>query len=183
MCLMAAILLTSVSLPIEAERANAQSVTPAWLAGRTVEATVTFQMRIRREGRGEFDAPTTIDWRLNIGSDGRVTGSITRSSPVGPRGPVSTTRQVSAQIGRPGELRGGGGHGVMILSGNTLTMLRTFEVGGNKTTITFAGGGCSIRGAMMQEVGAGRTRAAAIAGGTVEVLSSRQVSSSCRLSR
>ena len=70
----------------------------------------------------------------------------------------------------------------MILAGNTLTMLRTFEVGGFKSTINFTGGGgCTIRAPVLQETGAGTTRRDSISGGTVEVLSARQVSSSCRV--
>jgi multimeric flavodoxin WrbA len=111
MGLMAAILMTSASLLIEAEPANAQGVTPAWLGGRTVEASVGYQQRVRREGRGEFDVSTRVDWRLTIGGDGRVTGSVTRSS-VGLRGPVSSTRQFSAVIGKPREIAGSG-HSVM----------------------------------------------------------------------
>jgi hypothetical protein len=178
--LLIAVLLACAGLPGQAERANAQGVSPDSLRGRSVEATVVYQVRRRHETRGEIDSPVTVDWRLNIGSDGRVTGSVTRST-TGRRGPISNTRQVSAAIGKPREVAGG--HSLMILSGNTLTLLRTFEVGGHKTTITFSGGGCSIRAPMMQEVGAGRTKRDAIVGGTVEVISHRQVSSSCRVTR
>jgi hypothetical protein len=176
--LLAMALLTSAGFLAPVEPANAQVSTES-LRGRAITATVQYQMRVRREGRGEFEAPATVDWRLNIGSDGRVTGSVTRSS-TGPRGPISTSRSINATLGKPGEIRGSG-HGVMILSGNTLTVLRTFEVGGNKTTITFSGGGCSIRSPIMHETGAGRTKRDHIAGGSVEILSARQVSSSCRL--
>lgn len=173
-------LLISASLLMHGENAQAQGVTPESLRGRSIQAQVVYQMRVRREGRGEFDTPFTFDLTLNIGGDGRVTGSATRSAP-GPRGQVSATRQISAVVGRPREIAGSG-HSVMLLSGNTLTVLRTFEVGGLKTTITFSGGGCSIRAPIMQESGAGRTKRDAIAGGTVEVISSRQVSTSCRVS-
>jgi hypothetical protein len=175
-------LLIAVSLAsgglVHTERVNAQGITPESLRGRSVEAQVVYQVRGRREGH-EFDAPMTFDLRLNIGGDGRVTGSATRSS-TGRRGPISNTRQISAVIGRPREVAGSG-HSVMVLSGSTLTILRTFEVGGLKTTITFSGRGCSIRAPLMQEVGAGRTKRDHIAGGTVEVISARQVSTSCRV--
>jgi hypothetical protein len=170
-----------LGLMTTAEPAGAQGVTVESLRGRSIEASVNYQQRVRREGRGEFDAPLTVDYRLNIGGDGRVTGSVTRSS-TGPRGPVSASRQINAVLGRPGEIRGSG-HAVMILSGNTLTMLRTFEVGGVKTTITFAGGGCSIRSPVMREVGAGPTRRDSMVGGSIEVLSSRQVSTRCQVTR
>jgi hypothetical protein len=181
--LSAPLLLTSVGLLAHVARANAQGVTPESLYGRSIEASVIYQQRVRLESRGEFDTTVRADWRLNIGGDGKVNGTFTRSSTAPSGRPISTSRQFSAVIGRPRQV-GGGGHSVMILSGNTLTVLRTFEVGGSKTTITFSGGGCSIRSPIVQEVGAGRTRRDAIAGGgTVEIISARQVSSSCRMTR
>jgi hypothetical protein len=175
-----AVLLASAGVVAQSDSATAQGVTPESLRGRSIEASVQYQVQGNKGGR-EFNAPLTVDWRLNIGGDGRVTGSVTRSS-TGMRGPISTSRQISAVIGRPREIPGSG-HGVMLLSGNTLTVLRTFEVGGNKTTITFSGGGCSIRSPVMQEVGAGTMRRDHITGGTAEIRSARQVASSCRVSR
>jgi hypothetical protein len=155
-------------------------VTADSLRGKSITATVQYEVQARREGRGEFTAPVTAEWRLNIGTDDRVTGSISRTS-VSPRGPVSTSRPISAVIGKPGR-PAGGGHGLILLSGNTLTLLRTFEVGGIKTTITLTGGGgCTIHAPIMKEVGAGPTRRDAIAGGMVEIISSKQVSSTCRV--
>jgi hypothetical protein len=159
----------------------AQGVTAESLRGKSIQATVQYQQQIRREGR-EFAVSVTAEWRLNIGSDDRVTGSISRTS-TSPRGPVSTSRPISAVIGKPNQIRdAGGGHGLILLSGNTLTLLRTFEVGGVKNTITFTGGGgCTINAPIMREVGAGPTRRDAIVGGTVEIISAKQVSSSCRV--
>lgn len=160
--------------------AMAQGTSVESLHGKSITASVQYEVQLRREGR-EFAAPVTAEWRLAIGADNRVTGSISRTS-VSPRGPVSTSRPISAVIGRPGQIKDAGGHGLILLSGNTLTLLRTFEVGGIKTTITLTGGGgCSIDAPVMKEVGAGPTRRDAIVGGSIEILSSRQVSSTCRV--
>jgi hypothetical protein len=171
--------LLAIGVAAQAAPAVAQTTAES-LRGRSISATVQYQVQGRRDGR-EFTAPVTAEWRLSIGDD-RVTGTISRTS-ITPRGPVSTSRPISAMIGKPGQIKAaGGGHGLVLLSGNTLTLLRTFEVGGIKTTITFTGGGnCTIHAPIMQEVGAGNTRRDAIVGGTVEIISSKQVSSSCRV--
>lgn len=164
---------------VQAGPAAPQGVTADSLRGRTITAQVAYETRARRDGR-EFDNPVKFDFVINVGSDGRATGSVTRSAQ-GPRGPVTQSRSWSAVLGKPREVAGSG-HAVMLLSGNTLTLLRTFEVGGVKTTITLRGGGsCTIRAPVMKEVGAGPVRRDAIVGGTIELLSSRQVSSSCQV--
>jgi hypothetical protein len=98
---------------------------------------------------------------------------------VGPRGPTSESRSFSAVLGKPRDA--GGGASLMTLNGNTLTMLNTFETGGGKTTVTFGGGGsCTIRSAAMKEAGSTvLLRREAVVGGKIEILSSRQISSSC----
>jgi hypothetical protein len=162
--------------------ASGQAVTPESLQGATVNASVTYAMHTRKDGN-EFRTSATIDFRLTFGPGGTVTGTVTRNAML-PRGPVSRTQTVATTLGRPREVQGSG-HVVMVLSGNALTILRTFDVGGNKTTITFGDGGrtCTIRGAMAQEVGAGTSRRDHILGGTVEIISGRQSASSCRVSR
>ena len=120
--------------------ASAQGAGP--FAGKSISAVVNYQNKIRVNGR-DFDAPMKFDLNLNISGDGVVTGSGTRSSE-GLRGPISRSQSISATIGKPREVRGSG-NAVILVSGNTLTILRTFEVGGVKITVTMQGGGrCSI---------------------------------------
>jgi hypothetical protein len=159
--------------------AFAQGVSAESLRGRTIAAQWAYETRARREGR-EFDNPVKFELTLNIGGDGSANGTVTRHV-VGPRGPQSETRTFSAVIGKPGQTREG--HRLMLLSGNTLTMLQTFEVGGAKTTITLGGGGsCTVRSPAMKETGSNVVvRRNAVVGGQIEILSSRQVSSSCRI--
>lgn len=166
--------------PAPLSPAAAQGVSVESLRGRTITASVSWETKARRNGR-EFDNPVKNDFTIVIGSDGKVTGTVTRHV-VGPSGPTTQTRSFSAVLGRPRDAVGGSA--LMLLSGNTLTMLRTFEVGGGKTTITLGGGGsCTIRSPAMRETGSGvLLRRDAVVGGQIEILSSRQVSSSCRVS-
>ena len=159
------------------EPANAQGGAQAFF-GKSITATVNYQNRIRRNGQ-EFDAPMKFDLNLNISADGTVTGSAARVVRSGPRGLISAEpgdfggdRQ-DERSRRAAALR-------IVVSGNTLTILRTFEVGGAKITINVQGGGrCTISAPVVREVGAGTTKRDHIVSGTVEVLSSRQVSSTC----
>lgn len=157
----------------------AQAVSVESLRGRTITAQWAYETRARREGK-EFDNPVKFDLTMNIGGDGKVSATVTRHV-VGPRGPQSETRSFSAVIGKPGQTREG--HRLMLLSGNTLTVLQTFEVGGAKTTIVLGrGGSCTVRSPAMKETGSNVVvRRNAVVGGQIEILSSRQVSSSCQV--
>ncbi|QWG23048.1 hypothetical protein KMZ93_24380 [Bradyrhizobium sediminis] len=156
---------------------SAQGVTVESLRGRTITASVSWQTRARANGR-EFDNPVKNDFVINISGDGKVNATVTRHV-IGPRGPTSQSRSFSAVLGKPRDAAGGGA--LMVLNGNTLTMLRTYETGGAKTTITMgAGGSCTITSPAMKETGSAvLLRKDAVVGGTIEILSSRQVSSSC----
>lgn len=161
-----------------AQPASAQGGTSA-LHGKSISASVSYQTKVRSGGR-EVDGTYKVDWHLNIGGDGSVSGSATRAF-TGPQGTQTGSRSIAAKLAKPGDVAGSG-HQLMVLSGNTLTILRTFEVGGSGTKIRIAGGGnCAVASAMMKEVGAGTTRRESPAGGSVEVISARQVSSSCRI--
>jgi hypothetical protein len=159
-----------------------QAITAESLNGATVNASVTYDVQSRRNGQ-DFRTTSTFAMQYRFGPGGTVNGTVTRTANL-PRGPASTTRTFTGTLGKPREISGSG-HSVMVLAGNTLTMLRTFDVGGNKTTITFSGGGrtCSVQGIMAREVGAGTTRRDHIKGGTVDIISAKQISSSCQVSR
>ena len=147
-------------------------------AGKSISGTVNYKNRVRFEGQ-EFDSDMKFDLNLTISADGRVSGNSSRSS-IGFKGqPISRTGAITATIGKPREVAGSG-NSVIVVSGNTLTILRTFEVGGVKVTVNLQGGGrCTISAPVMREVGAGTTKRDHIVRGTVQVLSSRQVGSSC----
>ncbi len=157
--------------------AAAQSGTDA-IKGKSIATSIDYLLKVRRGGQ-EFDAPFKLEINLNIASDGRVTGSVNRSSS-NPRGPIAASRSISTTLGKPGEIKGSGSS-IIVMSGNTLTILRTFDAGGWKIMINFAGGGCTVRAPMMRE-GAKTTNRDHMAGGSVEIISARQISSSCRIS-
>jgi hypothetical protein len=147
-------------------------------AGKSIVASVDIASRIRRPDGHEFDS--TVKWGVNvsISAGGQVKGSGLRTGSTSRGKPVSRTYTISGKVGKP--RRGASGHNLMFVSGNTLTMLSTFDVGGSKTTITLQGGSrCAISFQSMREVGAGATRRDAIGGGSVQILRARQTGSSC----
>jgi hypothetical protein len=169
-----------------APSASGQAITPESLQGSTIVATVNYETHWRRGGE-DFTNPTSVTYRLVISSGGAYTGSVTRTLQP-QRGPITQTQQFSGTLGRARETKGGiSGHVVWLLSGNTLTMLRTYQIGGKNTTITFGAGAqsCSVRSPFMREIGAGSTiRREPVAGaGTVEIISAKQTSSSCQVTR
>ena len=177
--------LCSLLLCCMATPAAGQAITAESLQGSTIVATVNYDVRWRRGGE-ELSGPGSVTYRLTIGANGAYTGSVTR---VQSRGSSTSTQQFSGTLGQPREARGGiSGHAVWMLSGNTLRMLRTYEVGGKTTVITFGAGGrsCSVRSPFMRETGTGgaiRREAIGRRGGTVEITSARETSSSCQLTR
>jgi hypothetical protein len=164
--------------------AFSQTITAESLQGTTIVATVNYDVRWRRGG-GELSGLGSVTYRLNIGANGAYTGSVTRTQA---RGSSSSTQQFSGTLGRA-QATGAAmrGHVVWMLSGNTLRMLRTYETGGKITTITFGAGGrsCTVRSPFARETGAGSAirREAIAGGGTVEITSAKQTSSSCQVIR
>jgi hypothetical protein len=91
-------------------------------------------------------------------------------------------------INKPREIGShGGGHGVYLFANGTLTFLRTLRSGGFKSEITFhrssAGLTCSIRSPFARENGTGEVEMSAASGGSWKLVSSKQISSSCRVTR
>jgi hypothetical protein len=166
--------------------ASGQAITPESLQGSTIVATVNYEVQWRRGGE-DLAGPGSVTYRLNFAAGGTYTGSVTRTGQ-SRRGPTSATQQFSGTLGRAREAKGGmRGHAVWMLSGNTLRMLRTYEIGGKNTTITFGSGGrsCTVRSPFMRETGAGRAirREAIAGGGSVEIIGAKQTSSSCQVTR
>ena len=164
--------------------AAGQAITPESLQGSTVVATVNYDVRSRNDGQ-EITGPGSVTYRRTFGAAGAYTGSVTRTGQT-PRGPTTGTQQYFPDARTRARSQGGiRGHSVWLLSGNTLRMLRTYEVGGKNATITFGPGArsCSIRSPFMRESGTGGAiRREGIGGrGSVEIISARQVSSSCQV--
>jgi len=178
-----ALALGSIATP-----ALSQPVTFADLQGATIEATVVYQQVRRRDGQ-VLSGETRQSWRTVIGPGDAIqsTTSQTSSSERGTR--TSAPRTGSFTLGKPRTVFDlGGGDAVWAFTNGTLNYLRTYRgAGGYKRTFTFtrAGGGlnCSVRTAFARETGVGRIDLESPFGGRVEILSSKQVSSSCRVSK
>ena len=170
-------------------KAQAQSITIDDLRGITISAAITYVGRVRSlKNNLEYSGETDQRFHVEIGPGASVKWTVTGEQRTGGR-VASRTQSYSAIIGRP-DLRpdqAGTRAVVWTLEGNTLTLLRVFDVGGRvmKFTLTRSGSSlsCTIRGSNAREVGAGHTKAKSAFGDQVEILSMRQTSSDCRVSK
>lgn len=168
----------AVALIVAGEPAWSQNVTLESLNGKQVTFAVVYNVSGINPRHGPFSgAQARYDGNLQI-SGSSVSGSFTRTVTYQGRNVGSLTGTLSGAIGRP-KKGTFGGEFVWVLQGNSLIALRTFTVGGMKITITFRGGGCSVRAPMMHEMGAGSSRGASVSGGQVVVTSAMEVSSTC----
>jgi hypothetical protein len=173
-----------------------QTVTFADLQGSVIEASVVYDQTVRWAGAGRDVRQTRLqtDLRTVIGPGNAITDTWTVmvTSHRGTR--QSTPETASYTLGRPQQVSNlGGGHAVWTFADGELTFLRTYKTGGYKRTIAFAraaraaggAGGltCTIRAPVAREEGAGEIRTESPFGGELEVLSRKQVSSTCRVTR
>jgi hypothetical protein len=165
--------------------APAGAITLDELKGIGIEARANYNMRIRR-AEGEFNTQMTMVLKFKIDDEGRILGENTRTVTT-PRGPRSRVLPMKARIGTPGE-PAAGGHGLWLIDGDKLVVLRTFEAGGFKGEIEFKGAGagmtCTYRAPFVREEGKGNIQSEnSVVGGPVTVLSATQTGSNCRITR
>jgi hypothetical protein len=163
----------------------ADAITLDDLKGLSIQARANYSMRIRRE-QSDFNTQMTMVMKFRIDDEGRIIGENTRTVTT-PRGPRSKALPMRARIGMPGE-PAAGGHGIWIIDGDKLVVLRTFETGGFKGEIEFKGSGtemtCAYRAPFVREEGKGNIRSeTSVVGGPVTILSATQTSSDCKVSR
>jgi hypothetical protein len=162
----------------------ADAITLDELKGLNIQARVNYNMRIRR-AEGEFSTQATHVMKFKIDDDGVIVGQINRTVTT-PRGPRSQTFPMKARIGKPGEPPMGG-HGIWLIDGDKLVVLRTFEAGGFKGEIEFKGAGndmtCSYRAPFVREEGKNTRMQQGVVGGPVTILSATQTSSDCKVAR
>jgi hypothetical protein len=156
------------------------------LVGSVIEARVVRDQIIRREGR-TIPIRFQNDVKLVIGPEDRIQQTITPTSDT-PRGRrVGRTRIGLFTLEKPHSVSGlGGGDGVYIFEDAVLTFLRTFKEGAFKRTIAFnrSSGSlsCTANEAYAREEGVGDlTLNSAIDDTPVIVVSSKQISSTCRV--
>jgi hypothetical protein len=166
-------------------RAWAQAVTLAELQGAVIEVTIEYEVVGQRNGR-PFSGRSQDHRKIVIGP-GDTEHDVDTTTWFSARGPrVSAPRSGSSNLGQPKVARAlGGGHRLLLYESGVLTLMRTFKVGGYKTEIRLARGAegftCAATAPMMHESGTDNTRLDSAFGGEVEILSQKQISSSCRI--
>lgn len=170
-----------VALALVPVAARAQSNALAALDGKRITFTVVSSVNGVRPTLGPFTgAEVRLEGEVRI-SGNSVSGSRTRTMTYRGQLVGSSTRDLSGSIGQAHNTGARGGNYVWAFDGHSLTLLTTRVAGGGKLTITFSGGGCSVRTALMHEAGAGATRMRTNGGGFATTTSSRQVSSTCSI--
>jgi hypothetical protein len=163
------------------------SITLADLEGAIVEARVTMDQIIEREGR-QFPTRTHQVTTITFNSGGRIEWSSvsTSDTPRGQRqGPV---RSGKTTLGKARDSKFlGGGQAVWFFEDNALISLRTFaDAGGFKRTVSFTlkDGviSCTANEAHVREEGVGGISfRSAIDDAPIVIISSKQSSSSCKV--
>jgi hypothetical protein len=167
----------------------AAGVTLADLEGAVIETSVVYDRTIRLQDQGVIPSRLQHDRTITIGPGGNLHSTLVHNIST-PRGPVVRQESGSATIGQPKQIRslGGGGDAIWIFENGTLTLLRTFRSGAYKMEIVFARGAtgisCKMRAPYVRENGTGSIEMASAGNGqNFEVISERQVSSSCRVTK
>jgi len=164
--------------------AGAAAQVPTGREPVVIEGSLLLDIHFRRSGV-EGNSSVRIDFYMTMAND-RVEGAYSRNV-LSRDGRVvhAENNKVSAVLGKVIEAKNDPGYGVAILSGNTLTVLKTAKVGANKIVITMGrGSGCGVRFEQLRETGKGNVERKSIdAGGDIEVISARKVSANCRMIR
>jgi hypothetical protein len=163
-----------------------QPVTFADLDGFTIESEVVRDQMIRRGG-WQGSMKVHANWRMVIGPGEAIDMQVV-STVEGPRGKrTGKPRGGMLTLGKAQQLRGqGGGHGVFEFQDGTLTFVRTFPQGayrGNFELVRSPNGiNCTMNEAFARERGVGGiVLHSAVDGKPFTLISSKQVSSSCKV--
>lgn len=165
----------------------AQDVSVGELQGVTITAVIKFTGHFKKQG-GEGPGYITHGIRTQIGPGDAIKSTLRREviavTPVGNKSAV-LERSLAGSIGRPGQ--NDLGAFLWVLKGNSLVLLRTQEVGAQTVTITFSRGNsgltCSVDAALAKEVGAGPGKTTSAFSGKVVLVSMKQTSSTCNVSK
>jgi hypothetical protein len=155
------------------------------LQGSVMEASTTHDRVVRREGR-ERANKYQLAWKIRfISADSIHTSTVATSYTA--RGTFSNKNEVTVDLARPRETKSrGGGHVLWLFEDGVLTFLRTYQGGGMKATfaVTRKGEGldCTAKAIWPREVGVPSIMLRSFVDNKpVEVLSERQIASSCRI--
>ncbi len=163
----------------------AGAITLEELAGVTIQARASYNMRIRR-AEGEFTTQATHVIKFKIDPDGSISGQVNRTVTT-PRGPRTRSAPMKARIGKPDKTATGVDR-LWLIDGDKLVLLRAHEAGGFKGEIEFKSTGaamtCTYRAPFVREDGKGNIRSKqSVVGGPVTILSATQKSSDCKVIR
>jgi hypothetical protein len=167
----------------------AAGVTLADLEGAVIETSVVYDRTIRLQDQGVIPSRLQHDRAITIGPGGNLHSTLVHNIST-PRGPVFRQESGSATISKPKQIQslGGGGDAIWIFENGTLTLLRTYRFGAYKMEIVFTRGptgiSCKARAPWARENGTGSIEMASAGNGqNFEVISARQISSSCRVTK
>jgi hypothetical protein len=165
----------------------AQETTLDELQGAKIDTVVKFSGYFRK-ATGEGPGYITQRMSTQIGPGDAVKSTLRREvTAVTQAGHKSAaiTRSLSGKVGRPGQ--DDIGAFLWVLKDNSLVLLRTQEVGAQVMTVKFTRGAsgltCAIDTALAQEVGAGAGRTVSAFSGKVVLVSMKQTSASCSVSK
>jgi hypothetical protein len=166
-----------------------QAVTFADLEGVVVEESVVYE-RIGQMDSQKKSYKLQIDRKIAIHAGDKLDDTEVDTN-FGPRGPHAETASRSWTLGQPREVQGlrfgGPGHKVWTFSNGTLSLLRTFPTGGYTTHISFtraaAGLSCTVRAPLARELGSADLGVRESGGHEFHILSSKEISSSCRVTK
>ena len=165
-----------------------QGVTFAELDGLVIEANIVRDQIVRREG-SQFLTENDVRWKVVIGPGDAIENTMSQTSHTARGEHKSRPRTVSYVLGKEHqEWSQGGGTAAWEFNAGTLTYMRTFSEGAYRADVAFsrgpAGLTCSITDTFGREGGHGAlVMQSVIDGSEVTILSSRLVSSNCRVAK
>jgi hypothetical protein len=168
--------------------AAAEPLTEAELEGIALQAEIGLDQTVRRQGR-IGPAKITQRWKLTVEPDRTISFTLDSTA----RTPAGTRKAEPARgvftLDEPRQLRNrGGGEGLWRFADGTLTFLRTLQAGAFRVSFALDRAGdrltCKAEAAFARENGRGPIRfESPYTGDEITVVSGKQVSSSCKVSR
>lgn len=175
----------AILLALSANASVAQSLTFAELAGRKIDGKIVVSQTTRVEHK-EYSHRAIYNIVVHAGVDNQVRYSQTNTRLQAGHAAKSRTWTASAKLGEPHPFRDG--HAIWVFENNTLVRLRTMDQGGVKVIFRFSrntdGLSCGFEINNASEVGVGKlTTGSSISGKMVEILSEKQLSTECQVSK
>ena len=158
------------------------------LEGLVIEADIHREQEVRRQG-GTRLVRIHQNWKLSVDADKTLEFTLNTTS----RGPGGGTRTAEPNFGsfKLDESREvtsrGGGEAVWKFADGTLTFIRTLPSGAFRVNYAFTRGPsgltCTVTDAYARENGIGEIRMTSAFGGEVTIISTKQLPSTCKVTR